>query len=89
MKTVNLNWELKNLNGESIGNAGELLASSLMIETKGDAIKYFDWAMNLNSKKTIEVDESDLLKIKQFITDNERVTLLAKAQLLKYFETLK
>lgn len=89
MKQVDLNWELKNLNGDNIGNAGELLAASLMVETKGDAIKYFDWAMNLNKKLIIEVDESDFLKIKQFITDNERLTLLAKAQFLKYFETVK
>lgn len=89
MKTLNFNFELKDLNGNEIGNAGVLVAEMLVTESKGDAIKFFDWAINLNSKKTIEVDESDLLKIKQLINDNARLTILVKAQFLRYLEGLK
>lgn len=89
MKTINFNWELKDLNGNNIGNAGVLVAEMLVMENKGDAIKYFDWAMSLNSKKTIEVDDSDFLKIKQLVNDNARLTLLVKAQLLRYLEDFK
>lgn len=89
MKILNFNWELKDLNGNNIGNAGVLLAEMLVMENKGDAIKYFDWAMSLNGKKTIEIDDSDLLKIKQLINNNERLTLLVKAQLLRYLEHFK
>ena len=89
MKKVNFNWELKDLNGNNIGNAGVLVAEMLVGETKGDAIKCYDWAMSLNAKKPIDIDNSDLIKIKELINSNERVTLLAKAQLLKCLEALK
>lgn len=89
MKTVNFNFELKDLNGNDIGNAGVLVAQILMGETKGDAIKCFDWAMSLNKKETISVDNSDLIKIKQLINDSEKLTLLAKAQFLRCLEALK
>lgn len=89
MKKVNFNWELKDLNGNNIGNASVLVAQMLAGETKGDAIKCFDWAMSLNAKKTIEVDNSDFIKIKELINANQNVTLLAKAQLLKCLEALK
>lgn len=89
MKTVNFNWELKDLNGNDIGDAGVLVAGMLVGETKGDAIKHYDWALLLNKKSTIELDNSDLIKLKHLINENERVTLLAKAQLLKCLEAIK
>ena len=89
MKKVDLNFELKDLAGNSIGNAGQILAVILMAETKGDSIKFFDWSMTLHKLEPIEVDNSDLSKIKDVVNNTERVTLLIKAQFLKHFETLK
>lgn len=89
MKKVDLNFELKDLADNQIGNAGQVLAVILMAETKGDSIKFFDWSMSLHKLQSIEVDSSDLSKIKDVINNTERVTLLLKAQFLKYFETLK
>jgi len=88
MKQVNLNFELKDLNEKEIGNAGVLLAGLLMSETKGDAVKFFDWAMSFNKKEVVSMDASDLSKIKTLITETEKVTLLAKAQILKYLEKI-
>jgi len=88
MKQVNLNFELKDLNEKEIGNAGVLLAGLLMSETKGDAVKFFDWAMSFNKKEVVSMDASDLSKIKTLITKKEKVTLLAKAQILKYLEKI-
>lgn len=88
MKTVDLNFELKNLENGPMGNAGQFLAAVLMAENKGDAIKFFDWAMALQRKETISVDTSDLLKIKDVINNTPHATVLAKAQILRYLETV-
>lgn len=69
--------------------AGEVLAGVMISEVKGDAIKYFDWAVSLNKRKVIEIDESDFIKLKSLVSETEKLTILLKAQLLKYFETLK
>ena len=89
MKEVDLNFELVNLDDAPIGNAGQLVANLLMSETKGDAVKFFDWAMTLNKKAAVQMDASDLTKLKALLAETEKVTLLAKAQILKYIETLK
>jgi hypothetical protein len=89
MKEVNLNFEIKDLNDNVIGNAGQVVAGLLMSETKGDAVKFFDWAISLNKKETIKLDSSDFTKIKELISGSEKLVILAKAPILKYLETIK
>lgn len=89
MKEVNLNFELKGLNDEKIGMANELAASLLMSEIKGDAIKFFDWAMLFNKKEVVSMDDSDLNKFKDLFLTTEKLTVIAKAPILKYIEKLK
>lgn len=89
MKKVDLNFELKGLNGEVIGKANELTAGLLMSEVKGDAIKFFDWAMSFNKKEIVSMDESDLNKLKGLFLETEKLTIIAKAPILKYIEKLK
>ncbi len=92
MKTINLNFDLKDLDGVNLqpeSNAGKVLAGIMMSEVKGDAVKYFDWAMTLNQKKPIQVDDSDFIKLKELVLNREGIYLLARAQYLKYFATIK
>jgi hypothetical protein len=89
MKELNLNFEIKDLNDNVIANAGQLLAGLLMSETKGDAVKFFDWAISLNKKEPIKLDSSDFTKIKDLVSGSEKLTVLAKAPILKYLETIK
>jgi len=93
MKTINLDFNFKDLSGKEIAgdgnNAGRLLANLLVTETKGEAIKMYDWALALYNKKPIQVDDADFNKIKDYIQNSEKMTLLSKAQLLKYLETVK
>jgi hypothetical protein len=89
MKKVNLDFEIKDLNGNKIANAGELVAGFLMSEVKGDAVKFFDWAMLFNKKEVVSMDSSDLIKIKTLISETEKMTILAKAPIIKYLETIK
>ena len=95
MKKLDLNFAFLGIDETTIVQqgkeliAGEVLAGVLISEVKGDAIKYFDWAVSLNKKKVIEIDDSDFIKLKSLVSETEKLTILLKAQLLKYFETLK
>lgn len=89
MKTINLNFQIKDLDGKDIGLANKAFANTLMAEKGGDAVKLFDWAMSLNKEGKIEVDESDFNKIKEIIEKSETLFIIAKAQLLKYLLALK
>ena len=85
---LDFNFNLKDLSGEEIqdANAGKLLAQSLINQTKGDAIKYWEWALAINKGEVIDLDTSDQGVIKSFIKDNESLTILAKSQLLLVFK---
>lgn len=89
MKKVDFNFELKGLNDEVIGHAGENIANLLISEVKGDAVKFFDWAMSFNKKQVVQMDESDLNKLKDLISNTERMPIVLKAPMLKYLNTLK
>jgi hypothetical protein len=85
---LDLNFELKNLEGQPIENAnvGKLIANTLISETKGDALKYFDWANKLYAGKTLDIDLSDAEVLKNFIKNHEGFTVLLKAQILPLFK---
>lgn len=92
MKEINLNFELNDLDGKPLvgnANAGQLVANILVSGAEGEAIKYYDWAITLNGKKPISVDNTDFNKIKNFVNGSNKIVLLAKAQILKYLETIK
>lgn len=87
---VDFNFDLVGFNGEILlnekeqtTNAGKLLAIALAGSTKGDALKFWDWAVNLNKGEILDLDSSDKETIKNFIKDSEGFTILAKAQLLQ------
>ena len=89
MKKLNLNFAITDLDGKELIQANKLMANSLMGEKKGDSIKLFDWAMTLNKEGIIDVDASDLTKLKDITENSESLAILAKAQILKYLATVK
>ena len=82
---LNFNFDLLGLDEQPIegANAGKLLANALAQGSKGDALKFWDWAVALNKGEILDLDSSDQETIKNLITDAEGFTILAKAQLLK------
>lgn len=87
---VDLNFDLIGLDGVTkVAIAGELVASVLANQSKGDAIKLLDWALSFYKKEVVTMDASDLIKLKEIISNAETVTVLAKAPILKYLDTLK
>jgi len=82
---LNFNFDLLGLDEQPIdgANAGKLLANALAQGSKGDALKFWDWAVSLNKGEVLDLDSSDQETIKNFIKDSEGFTILAKAQLLQ------
>jgi len=85
---VDLNKNVKGLNGEDLqdANMGKIVANSLVAGTKGNAIKFFDWAMKLYNGQVIDLDKADQKTLKDFIENNETLTILFKAQVLEQLE---
>ncbi|HRG36905.1 MAG TPA: hypothetical protein PK289_00075 [Bacteroidia bacterium] len=95
MKTIDLNKPGLGLddqvlldNGTPV-NLGKTLGGFLVASTKGDALKYYDWACALYKGNSIKVDSSDFKKIRDFVENHEHITNLAKAQILKELDSIK
>ena len=85
---LNFNFNLTDLDGKELegANAGKLLANTLIQQTKGDAVKYWEWALALNKGDILDLDTSDQETLKNFVKDSETITILAKAQVLNVFK---
>jgi len=81
---LDFNFNLVDLDGNQIdnANAGKLLANTLIQQSKGDAIKYWEWALSLNKGEILDLDTSDQETLKNFIKDTEVIAVIGKAQLL-------
>jgi hypothetical protein len=90
---MNFNKSITNLDGIAVVNQngkevtlGSILADQLVSGSKGDAVKFYGWALKLHEGKELDIDKSDTQTLKDFITNNEQLTILAKAQLLEQFD---
>lgn len=90
---MNFNKPIKSLNGQAVkDNTGKdvllssILADQLVSGSKGDAVKFYGWALKLHEGVELDIDKSDKQTLKDFITNNEQLTILAKAQLLEQFD---
>jgi hypothetical protein len=82
---LDFNFNLLDLDGKQIdnANAGKLLANTLVQQSKGDALKFWEWAVSLNKGEILDLDSSDQETLKNFIKDSENFAIIAKAQLLQ------
>lgn len=92
-KKLDFNKVLKNLEGQEVKDQKNesvklsmLLGNTLVQGAKGDALKFYHWALKLVDGKPLELDKSDESTLKEFISGNETLTILAKAQLLEQFD---
>lgn len=81
---LNLDKPFTGLDGELIedSNLGKTLADFLAKLSKGDAVKYLEWAIALHNKKPIEVDKSDYDTLISEIKRTELLQNLVKGQFL-------
>ena len=82
---IDLNCNLLDLEGQEVENtnAGKLVAQTLVQGTKGDALKFWDWAVALNKGEVLDLDSSDQETFKNFVKESEVITIFAKAQILQ------
>lgn len=90
-KIINLNVPFNDLDGKQVEGAtlGKILSSHLVAGSKGDPLKFFDWALKFNRGEVLEVDRSDYEKLKEFVTNSDTLTILAKGQILPLLENDK
>jgi hypothetical protein len=84
---LDFNFNLTDLDGQPIenANAGKLLANTLAQQSKGDALKFWEWALALNKGDVIDLDTSDQTTLKTFIKESDVLAILSKGQLLQVF----
>lgn len=67
----------------SVVMLGRILAQAMVNQSRGDALKYYDWGKKLYAGDPLNLDRSDIKTIKEFLEPNEQLTVLAKAQILE------
>ncbi len=90
---VNLNYDLKDLDGQPIknSNAGHIIANMLSQATDGDPVKYWGWALKLKEKKDpiLELDKSDAKTLRDFVEHHKGLPALTKAQVMDSIDNPK
>ena len=91
MKSVNLNVNLKDLEGKDVEGQiiGKIVANVIATESKGDALKIFGWAVEMTKGNCLLLDKSDFSMFKEIVNSNERLTILVKAQVLEILDSVK
>ena len=84
---LDFNFNLTDLDGKPVenSNAGKLLANTLAQQSKGDALKFWEWALALNKGDVIDLDTSDQNTLKTFVKESDVLTIFAKGQMLQVF----
>lgn len=84
---INMNVPILGLDGKELpeSNVGKLVAQVLVQSSKGDALKFWHWAQKLYTGEPLELDPSDAETLKNFIKENDTLTILSKAQALACF----
>lgn len=84
---INLNFQIKNLQGEEIkgefGHAGKVLANMLAQQSKGNSIKLYDWALKLWNSQALELDDVDAGVLYALVENSETLTIIAKVPIMK------
>lgn len=84
---LNLNKKFVNLDGTDADDKsptlGQIVAQVLANQTRGNAIKYLDWALALHQNKPINLDDADLNTLTAVIESSEALPALSKGQILK------
>ena len=82
---IDLNKNVIDLDGNQIegANMGKIVAQFLVNESKGDALKFWDWALRLNKGEVLDLDMSDQETFKSLIKDTEKLPIITKAQILE------
>ena len=85
---IDLNKSVLDLDGKEIDNAnmGKIVANFLVNESKGDPLKFWEWALKLNKGEVLDLDKSDQDTFKTLIKETEKLPIITKAQILEQLQ---
>jgi hypothetical protein len=89
MNKLNLTKPVNGLDGKAIKDGEEelkiskVLANALAQSNQLEPIKFFDWAVRLFNDGVLEVDDTDLELIVNFVKSNKGLSVLVSGQILK------
>ena len=87
---LDFDFKLTNLKGEvdpHAAHAGELIGLILSADKSPEYyLKYFTWAMEVYNKRPLELDASDIKILKDWVQGGDKLTSLARAQIMKVIE---
>ena len=92
MIKLSLNLPVNDLAGKPIEGAAtlsQLLSQTIAAENLNPAIKWLDWAMTLFKTGEIQVDASDFDLLYKQVEKFDKLTVLAKGQLLQALQRCK
>lgn len=84
---LNFNKSFLSIKGEKQPSTiGELFADVLATENHKDSLKLYGIATKLAQNETIDLDKADFKLLEDLATNNGRMVVLLKAQILEVFE---
>ena len=86
---LNVNFELFDLADKAFPDKASKYIAGILMEHKGDPLKLFELAMNINKNDSIEVDTTDLKLIEEAVKANPQYNNMIKGAILKEIESQK
>jgi hypothetical protein len=85
---INFNKNCLALDGQEVAdtNIGKIVGQSLIQSGKGDALKFWHWANKMYKGEELDLDPTDTDVLRNFIKENETMTIWVKAQALECFK---
>jgi hypothetical protein len=84
-KKLDFNFQLKNLDGTNLADAGKQLAGWCANHTGTEPIKYYEWSKDLFANGFVELDVEDTKKLHNFI-ENYSVAAAIRGQLIEVID---
>lgn len=73
---------------EAESNLGKIIAPIIGANTKGDAWKFGSWAMDVYQGRVLELDDSDLKALKEWMKEAQIVAMI-RMQVLQIFDGIR
>jgi hypothetical protein len=81
---LDLNRPLCNLNGQPSGTTfANLLAAELVSTPEGPAFQFYDWAVSLTTRGSMELTDQELFSLRDWVLTSKTMTILAKVQIAR------
>lgn len=87
--TLDLRFEIFDLKGQKVEEKAATFIADCLLNHKGDSLKLYELALQINKGKSFEIDTTDLKLIETAVRENQRYNNLIKGAILKELEIQK